>query len=109
METYLLATLYFPADKTTAVAEHAIKLAKFPWDKYKYQAKPVFTNAIKMTKKGIVAMTMQEVDSANLGGAYRAEQDYLAKYHDIVGFTYKIEVWNTMQEAMDAVGVKIPA
>jgi hypothetical protein len=67
--------------------------------------KTVVPVAVTATKKGIEAMTIEEVDKQNLGEALEQEVRFMTEYRNIAGFHYEIRVWSKLEEGMQNIGL----
>jgi len=104
---YIISKSWWPSDKTTEVVNKAFEVVpKNPPDPSLEEV--VVQNAVKATDKGIMNITIFEVKKGKLEEALMREQKIAVEYHDIAGFEYSLEVWNTAVEAFGFIGRKPP-
>jgi hypothetical protein len=104
---YIISRMWWPSDKTSEVVNKAFEVAPdFPPDPS--ISTQVVMNAVRATEKGVMNISIDEAKPGKLEEAIERASRNMVNYHDIVGFEYSIEVWNTAVEAFGLIGRKPP-
>lgn len=104
---YILITVWFPPSKRMEVAKKAIEVAqKIPPDPSLVTV--VVPNAIMGSPNGITSLSISEVKEGKLEEALTFTAENIMEYLDIEGFSYKIDLANTLAEAMASLNLKMP-
>jgi hypothetical protein len=100
---YIIVHCWYPDHLAEQVAKKYLELM----EKYGSDepiVKTVVPVAVRATKKGIEAMTVEAVDKPKLGEALEQEVRFMSEYRNIEGFHYEIRVWSTLEEGMQNLG-----
>ncbi len=105
---YVFITSTFPANKSEELA----KLWVDTYSEYRKAQRPLskvlIKNAVKSRDSGIETTGIHDVKEGKLEEYLLLEQSYMAKFHSIDGFKYKIEVRFKATEALEMIGLKLP-
>jgi hypothetical protein len=105
---YLLLTVWWPVNKGLEVGKKALEAAeKFPADES--ISKMVLDAGIMRTKNGIKAIQVQEVMEGKLEQAITRINEFIAFLSEIEGVNTRIDTMATSAEAMEFIGLTIPA
>ncbi|MHA2009406.1 MAG: hypothetical protein ACXABO_14545 [Promethearchaeota archaeon] len=104
---YIITTVWFPPSKRVEIAKKAIEVAQ------KTQPDPsistlVVPNAIMGSPNGITSLSISEVKEGKLEEALNLAVENIMEYMDIEGYNYKIDLANTLTEAMTMLDLKMP-
>lgn len=105
---YVFTHNIMPNDKTTEIADIYLKDLKNERSATRPLAKEIIPNAIKATMQGIESISVYDVKEGKLDEFLNVQQNIMVKYHDIVGFKYRIEVRFKVTEALEMIGMKMP-
>ncbi len=106
---YVFTTSYMPNDKTEECAKIWVETVKEIRSKVRGLTKEIIPNAVKARKGCIEVTGVYEVKPGKLDEFLLIQQNYMVKYHKVMGFRYKIEVRFTVSEALEMLGMKAPA
>jgi hypothetical protein len=68
----------------------------------------IIPSAVKVADDGIRVMSVSRVKEGKFEEAWKLAIDQRAFFLDVEGYEGSIEVWATIQEALAAVGMKLP-
>ena len=104
---YLVTTSIYPGKKSTEVAEKYLEaLAKYPPDES--LGTTIIPAAVKSTHQGIKTFGVSEILNGKLDAANIRSANMMAMFRDIEGFSYTIEVYLKVEEAMSTIGMDMP-
>lgn len=104
---YIIVTSCFPASKGSEVGKRYLEVyKKFPPDRT--LAKEIVQNAVKATGDGIISMGVNEVKKGKFVEAMDRITKNMMEYADIEGFSFSIDTYLTVVEAMGIIGLKPP-
>lgn len=104
----VMVTVWIPHNKAQKAGEVFIEASKkYPGDRS--LSKELLNNAICATKEGYKAVSADEIKEGKLV-EFLAQLNKLLLYitERIEGYKYKIEIYSTIFEAMDVIGLKPP-
>ena len=99
----------FPSHLTTTVVEKMLEANKknlFPDDESIQET--VVQSAGTFSEDGIRVLSVTLVKEGKLEEALNSVRKEQAYYSEIEGFESSIEVWSTLQEGLQAFGMKLP-
>ena len=99
----------FPSHLTTTVVEKMLEANKknlFPDDESIQET--VVQSAGTFSEDGIRVLSVTLVKEGKLEEALNSARKEQAYYSEIEGFESSIEVWSTLQEGLQAFGMKLP-
>lgn len=104
---YIITTTWFPTHKVPEVVKKYLEvLKKFPPDDSLGES--VVPNAINTNKRGVISTGIFKVKEGRLEEALTRSRNSMALYQSLDEFEYKIKIWYTIEEAMAAIGQKMP-
>ena len=104
---YIVENMWYPTAKVDEVVERYFELLKkFPPDES--LAKEVVPGAITVGQQGVEAMTILDVKEGKLEEALERCRNAMAMYIGIEGLEYSIQLYSTVQEALESVGKEAP-
>lgn len=104
---YIWVTAWYPTHLRDEVIKKWVEVRrKFPEDPS--LGETVVDVANKATENGIKVVSIGRVKEGKLEEALTRTGRSLIPFQDIEGFEYTIELYSTIEEAMDALGVKMP-
>lgn len=105
---YILITVWFPASKAIEVGKKALEVAeKFPEDET--ISKTILRGGLMRTKNGIKGISVNEVMEGKFEEIYNRASEILTLYAEIEGVNSRIDTIATAAEAMESIGLAIPA
>ncbi|MFW9824517.1 MAG: hypothetical protein ACFFE4_16355 [Candidatus Thorarchaeota archaeon] len=105
---YILLTVWFPASKSIEVGKKALEIMEnFPEDES--ILKTVLPGGLMRTKNGIKGIAVYEIIEGKFEEAYTLVSDILTSYAEVDGLNGKIDTMATAVEAMESIGLAIPA
>ncbi len=105
---YLITTSIYPSDKATEVANKYLEaLSKYPPNEN--LATQLVPAAVKSTHQGIQVMGIEEVKPGKLEEALTYRGKFMTMFHRIQGFESTTEVCLKVEEAMELLGMSLPA
>ena len=105
---YILITVWFPANKAIEVGKKALEITeKLPEDET--ISKTILPGGLMRTKNGIKGIAIYEVIEGKFEEAYGRASEILALYAEIEGLNSRIDTMTTAIEAMESIGLAIPA
>ena len=105
---YVFTTAFLPYNKGTEAAKRFVETIKEYRSSTRGLFKEIISNAVKARKDYIESVSVADVEEGKLKEFLLAEQKYMAKYHDIEGYSYTIEVRFKITEALEMIGMKAP-
>lgn len=105
---YIITTLAYPSEKVGAIVERYFEaLEKFPHDEN--LATLIVQSAVKSCgKEGIKSISIEEPKDGMLQDAMALNIRRMAMFHSIPGFTYQMDVFLNIVEALAVVGQSLP-
>jgi len=104
---YIWVTAWYPSHIRDEVIKKWVESRrKFPEDPS--LSETVVSVANKSTKDGVKVVTIAKVKEGKLQEALERTGRTLIMFQDIEGFEYKTELYATIEESMEALGVKMP-
>ncbi|MFW9940075.1 MAG: hypothetical protein ACFFFT_03480 [Candidatus Thorarchaeota archaeon] len=104
---YLVSFVKYPSHFGTKIAQKYLELLqKFPPDDSIVEL--IIPSAVKVTDEGIRVMSVSRVKKGKFDEAWKRAIEQRAFFLDVEGYEGSIEVWATIQEALAAVGMKLP-
>ncbi|NVL91372.1 MAG: hypothetical protein HWN69_10390 [Desulfobacterales bacterium] len=104
---YIFVTTWYPSHKVTeAVKVYLQMLSKYPPDKS--LGEDLIPAAVNSNKEGVISVSVSEVKEGKLEEALTRVGTQMTMFQSIEGFEYSIELWSTVEEAMTAIGQKMP-
>lgn len=105
---YILLTVWFPASKSIEVGKKALEVMEnLPEDEK--IAKTILPGGLMRTKNGIKGISVYEVVEGKFEQAYEWAGEILAQYAEVEGLNCRIDTMTTAAEAMESIGLAIPA
>ncbi|MFX0028798.1 MAG: hypothetical protein ACFE8B_06285 [Candidatus Hermodarchaeota archaeon] len=105
---YILLTVWFPASKSMEVGKKAIDvMEQFPEDET--IMKTILPGGLMRTKNGIKGISVFEVVEGKFERAYERAGNILNLYAEVDGLNCRIDTMATAMEAMESIGLAIPA
>jgi len=105
---YVFVTSLFPPTAAEKLAKLWVDSLKEFRSKQRPLTKELISNAIKSTTDGIESIGIHDVKEGKLEEFLMLQQQYMAKYHEIDGFKYQIDVRFKATEALEMIGLKVP-
>ena len=100
---YIISYTCYPPTQSDKVAKRYLEVfKKLPLIS---GIKRIIPAAVTSTEKGYEVMMVDEVKHENQGDAIDYLAKFLVEFRDIEGFTYKINSWSTLNEAMAFLGM----
>ena len=104
---YIWVTIYYPTHIRDEVIKKWVEaVRKFPEDPS--LSETVVSLANKTTKDGVKVVSIAKVKEGKLQEALMRTGRTLIMFQDIEGFEYKTELYSTIEESMEALGLKMP-
>jgi hypothetical protein len=104
---YIMSFVKYPSHLGPKLAKKYIEyIQKFPPDSSLGDL--IIPSAVKITDEGIKVLSVSRVKEGKFEEAYKLAIDQRAFFLDVEGYEGSIEVWATIQEALAAVGMKLP-
>jgi len=101
---YLITQSYFPPNKSDEVSKKYIELMeKYPPDES--LGKQLVQSAVSSNRDGIIGMSITEVKQEKMFDASNRAAKMMVEFRTIEGFNYKIRFWQTVEEALEAIGM----
>lgn len=105
---YILITVWFPASKSIEVGKKTIEVnERFPDDES--ILKTILPGGLMRTKNGIKGISVFEVVEGKFEQAYERAGDILSAYAEVDGLNCRIDTMTTGAEAMESIGLALPA
>jgi hypothetical protein len=105
---YILLTVWFPASKSIEVGKKALEVMEnLPEDEK--IAKTILPGGLMRTKNGIKGISVYEVVEGKFEQAYEWAGEILSQYAEVEGLNCRIDTMTTAAEAMESIGLAIPA
>ncbi len=105
---YILLTVWFPASKAIEVGKKTLEInKKFPDDET--ISKTILPGGLMRTKNGIKGISVEEVMEGKFEEAYNRATEILSLYAEVEGLNCRIDTMATGAEAMESIGLAIPA
>jgi len=105
---YILLTVWFPASKSLEIGKKALEvIEKVPEDET--ISKTILAGGLMRTKNGIKGISIYEVMEGKFEEAYSLAGDILAIYAEVEGVNSRIDTMTSAVEAMESIGLAIPA
>jgi len=97
---YIVINVCYPPSKIDETVKIFLDVQKkYPPDNQP-SLTPVIQSATRATKDGIQALTVYEVDKANVGDALIHVSKRMHEFRKIEGYIYDINTWLTLEEAL---------
>ncbi|MBA7622652.1 hypothetical protein ES703_30030 [subsurface metagenome] len=104
---YIWLTAWYPTHIRDEVMKKWIESRrKFPEDPS--LSETVVNVANKTTKNGLKIVNITKVKEGKLREALMLTAKTMIMFQDIEGFEYKTELYSTIEESMEALGLKMP-
>ena len=104
---YIVSFVKYPSHRGPKIAQKYLEyLQKFPPDDSLGEL--IIPSAIKITDEGIRALSVSRVKKGKFDEAWKLAIDQRAFFLDVEGYEGSVEVWATIEEALAAVGMKLP-
>lgn len=104
---YIWVTAWYPSHIRDEVIKKWVESRrKFPEDPSLSEI--VVSVANKSTKDGVKVVSIAKVKEGKLQEALTRTGRTMIMFQDIEGFEYKTELYATIEESMEALGVKMP-
>jgi len=104
---YLVTTSIYPGEKATEVgAKYLEALTKYPPDES--IGTIIIPAAVKSTHEGIKTFGVSDILEGKLDVAMSRSANMMAMFRDISGFSYTIDVYLKVEEAMSTIGMEMP-
>ena len=104
----IVVTTWYPPEKEEEVNKIYLGIPeKFPVDESLGQS--LVPLGVKATKEGIKVITVFEVAKGKFDEAWELTAKILREFRHIEGYRYEIETMMSQVEAMNLIGVPIPA
>ena len=105
---YILITVWFPASKGLEVGKKALEIVeKLPEDET--ISKTILPGGLMRTKNGIKGIAIYEVMEGKFEEAFNRASEILELYAEVEGLNSRIDTMATALEAMESIGLAIPA
>ena len=106
---YLVITSWYPSHKVPDVIKiYTEMLKKYPPNVLAKLGEYCVENAGSATEKGLKSMSIFDVKEGKLEEALKTARSALAMAQSIEGYEYTVEVWSTLTEAFDTLGMQVP-
>jgi hypothetical protein len=106
---YLVITSWYPSHKLPDIINvYAEMLKKYPPNVLAELGEYCVNNAGSTTEKGLKGMSVFEVKKGKLEEALKTARGALAMFRSIEGYVYTIEVWTTITEGFESIGMQAP-
>ena len=106
---YMVITSWYPVHKVPDVIKvYAELLKKYPPSSLEELGETCVNNAGTSTENGLKAMSVFDVKEGKIEEALKTARGALAMFHSIEGYSYSIEVWSTITESFEAIGMQVP-
>jgi hypothetical protein len=105
---YVFITSLFPPHTAEDIAKLYVKLLPEERARLKPLGKEIIPNAIKSKVNGIEVIGVWDIKQGKLEEFLFIQQESLAKYHEIEGYKYQIDVRFKAAEALTMIGLKMP-
>jgi hypothetical protein len=104
---YILTRSLYPSTKAMEVVDVYFELLKkYPFDES--LGTQVVPGASKTTTQGVEVLSVTEINEGKLEEALQFTRKRLAMFHGVEGMGISIEVYATMAEGLETIGVKLP-
>ncbi|MFX0081739.1 MAG: hypothetical protein ACFE94_08300 [Candidatus Hodarchaeota archaeon] len=104
---YIVSFVKYPSHLGPKIAKKYLEfLQKFPPDDS--LGENIIPSAVKVTEEGLRGLSVTRVKEGKFDEAYKLAIDQRAFFLDVEGYEGSIEVWATIEEALVAVGMKLP-
>ncbi|MFX1480242.1 MAG: hypothetical protein ACFFCI_19185 [Promethearchaeota archaeon] len=105
---YVFITSLFPPHIAEELAKLYVKSLPEDRARLKPLGKELISNAIKSKVDGIEVIGVWDIKQGKLEEFLFIQQESLAKYHEIEGYKYQIDVRFKAAEALTMIGIKMP-
>jgi len=106
---FLVITSWYPTHKASEVIKIFPEiLKKYPPSVLAELGETSVNQAVTTTEKGLKAMSFYDVKKGKLEEALMTAKSALAMAQSIEGYEYTIEVWSTITEAFETLGMQAP-
>lgn len=104
---YIVSFVKYPSHRGPKIAQKYLEyLQKFPPDDSLGEL--IIPSAIKITDEGIRVLSVSRVKKGKFDEAWKLAIDQRAFFLEVEGYEGSVEVWATIEEALAAVGMKLP-
>ena len=104
---YLVSFVKYPSHIASKVAKKYLELLqKFPPDDS--LGENIIPSAVKVTDEGIRILGVTRVKKGKFEEAWKLAIEQRAFFIDVEGYESSLEVWATVEEALEALGMKLP-
>jgi hypothetical protein len=101
---YIVNKSWYPLSKAIEVGQKFLEAEKkYPEDES--LGTRVVPAAINTNKKGLEILSITEVKEGKLSESLTRTYNYFKEFHDIDGFSYKVEVMPNLQEGLEVLGL----
>lgn len=105
----MVITSWYPSHKLPDVIKiYAELLKKYPPSSLEELGETCVNNAGTSTENGLKAMSVYDVKEGKLEEALKTARRALAMFRSIEGYVYTIEVWTTITEGFESIGMQAP-
>jgi len=106
---YLVITSWYPSHKVSDVIKTFTEmLKKYPPSVIAELGEILVNNAGTSTENGLKAMSVYDVKEGKLEEALKIARSALAMFQPVEGYESKVEVWSTVTESFEAIGMQAP-
>ena len=106
---YMVITNWYPSYKLPEVLKvYPEMLKKYPPNVLAELGEYRVEMAGTATEKGLKSMNVFEVKEGKLEEALKTARGALAMFRSIEGYVYTIEVWTTITEGFESIGMQAP-
>lgn len=106
---FLVITAWYPTHKVSDVIKvYPEMLKKYPPSSLTEFGEIAVNNAVTATEKGLKTMSFYDIKEGKLEEALKTARSALAMFQSIEGYEYKVEVWSTITEAFESIGMQVP-
>ncbi len=106
---FLVITAWYPTHKASEVIKILFEVRKkYPPSVLAELGDTSVNQAVTTTEKGLKTMSFYDVKEGKLEEALKTARSALAMFQPIEGYEYSIEVWSTLTEAFETLGMQAP-
>jgi len=104
---YIAVTSWYPTDLVPDVVKVYLEmLQKYPPDPS--LGEQVVPAAVRVSKDGVNTMGITKVIDGKFQEAFMRISKGMAMFQSVKGFEYSVDVWSTIEEAMETIGRSMP-
>ena len=106
---FIVVTSWYPTHKVSDVLKIFPEfLKKYPPNVLAEFGEISVNQAVTSTEKGLKSMSFFDIKEGKLEEALKVARSAVAMFQAVEGYEYSIEVWSTITEAFESIGMQAP-